>query len=320
MSIVIKKPGILTTVQDTGRFGFRRFGINPGGAMDLTAVRLVNTLLGNAEDYPVLEMHYPAPEFIFETETVIAIGGGDLGAALDGKAIANWRRHNVTAGSVLTFTGRKSGNRSYLAVSGGLRVDKWFGSSSTNLAAKCGGFEGRKLQAGDRIDLNGSSPAVGKSHGGLISNSLIPLYRPFPTVRVITGGEFDQLAVESKALLFAQNYVVTGNSNRMGYRLTGEPLSITKHLDLVSSPVSFGTIQLLPDGQLVILMADHQTTGGYPRIAHVISRDLPLLAQLGPSDKVAFHLVEIGEAEALAAEFDKGLNFLRIACKFQANL
>jgi antagonist of KipI len=145
-----------------------------------------------------------------------------------------------------------------------------------------------------------------------ISSSLIPRYSRFPTVRFIRGVDFELLADRSQATLKQQDFVVTKNSNRMGFRLQGEPLIQKDPQEMVSSAVTFGTVQLLPDGQLIVLMADQQTSGGYPRIAHVIERDLPLLAQLGPNDKVAFHEVELPHAEELIAEFERDLALLRV--------
>lgn len=319
MSILIKKPGILTTIQDLGRIGFRRLGINPGGVMDRTAARLINILLGNDENEAVVEMHFPAAEMVFEKNAVFAIGGADFSAELDGEPIANWQPYFVEKGSVLRFTKKISGNRAYLAVSGGFKVEKWLGNSSTNLATKIGGKDGRPLAAGDQIQFALKIKARPKIRQCHISSSLIPYYRPFPTVRVIVGAEFPRLSKSSQGLLFVHDFVVSPNSNRMGFRLKGEPVELAEPFELLSSAASFGTIQLLPGGQLIVLMADHQTSGGYPRIGHVITRDLPLIAQLGPGDKVAFHLIEIDEAEDLAAEFEQELSFYRIGCKFQAN-
>ena len=320
MSILIKKPGILTTIQDLGRVGFRRLGINPGGVMDITAARLLNILLGNDENEAVIEMHFPAAEIVFEKNAVFAIGGADFSAEHTGEPVANWRPYFAEKASTLRFTKKTSGNRAYLAVSGGFKLEKWLGSSSTNLAAKTGGKDGRPLATGDQIPFLSkikADPAIKRCH---ISPNLLPYYRPFPTVRVIVGAEFPLLSGSSKGLFFVQDFVVSPNSNRMGFRLKGEPITLDKPFELLSSAASFGTIQLLPDGQLIVLMADHQTSGGYPRIGHVITRDLPLIAQLGPGDKVAFHLIDLDEAEVLAAEFERELSFYRIGCKFQANL
>ncbi|HVE55558.1 MAG TPA: biotin-dependent carboxyltransferase family protein [Pyrinomonadaceae bacterium] len=316
MSILIKKAGILTTVQDLGRNNFRRFGINQNGAMDKIAVRLINSLLGNDENEAVLEMHFPAPEILFEEPAVFALGGADLSAKLNGEPAGSWRICFAEQGSTLKFEQKEFGNRAYLAIKGGFRIKKWLGSASTNLKAKIGGFEGRKLQINDRISFNQIPEPKSKIPNRKVSNSLIPFYSKFPTVRVIVGAEFELLTPNSREILLNENFTITQNSDRMGFRLQGEPLFLRTRKELVSSAVNFGTIQLLPDGQMIVLMADHQTSGGYPRLANLISTDLPLLAQLGTNDKAAFHLISIGEAENVAVDFEKNLNLLKIAAKF----
>lgn len=317
MSILVKKEGILTTVQDLGRTGFRRLGINPGGVMDRTATRLINVLLGNDETAAVLEIHFPAGELFFDRETVFALGGADFRGTLNGLPIANWKVHTASANASLKFSEKLSGERCYLAVAGGFQVDEWLGSKSTNLAAAFGGFEGRRLRKGDRIDtLNVLDRSPIDDHS-FISPSLIPHYSRFPTARVIAGPEFDLLTPNSREIFRNENFIVSVNSGRMGYRLEGEPLKQIDPVEMVSAAVSFGTIQLLPDGQLIVLMADHQTTGGYPRIAQVIDRDLSLLAQLGPNDKVAFHEVDINEAEKLSVKFESDLRWLKTAVQLR---
>lgn len=313
MSLLIKKPGILTTVQDLGRYGYQRFGVNPSGAMDRTAARLVNLLAGNEENEAVLEMHFPAAEIEFQTDLVGAIGGADLAAEIDGEDIENWHTFAAHAGSRLKFNGRVSGSRAYLAVNGGLNVEPWLSSTSTNLSAGIGGFDGRPLKAEDRIGLNNTVGINSRLLHRAVSPSLLPLYRPFPTVRVVAGIEYSALDAVNRELLEEQDFVISNSSNRMGFRLSGTPIRFNANTELVSSAVTFGTIQLLPDGQLIVLMADHQTTGGYPRLAHVISRDLPLIAQLGASDKVAFHVVGIEHAEELAVEFERDMNLFKVA-------
>jgi antagonist of KipI len=319
MSLHIQKPGILTTVQDLGRQKYRRFGINPTGAMDGAAAHLINILLDNDENEGVLEMHFPAPEIRFTEQVLAVIGGADFAPTLSDKPVENWRSFVAKKASVLKFTRRAAGNRAYLAIKGGFKVDDWLESKSTNLVAAIGGFNGRKLESGDVIGCGTSQDTSEARVGQRIAPSLIPMYRPFPTIRIIPGAEFDYLSADGLNLLENEDFSISNSSNRMGFRLSGRPLQLSQSLELVSSAVSFGTIQLLPDGQLIVLMADHQTAGGYPRIAHVIGRDLPLLAQLGANDKVAFHLITIDQAENLALEFDRELNFLRVGCKFQAN-
>ncbi len=319
MSLLIQKGGILTTIQDLGRYGYRRFGINPNGVMDQIAARLLNILVGNDENEALLEMHFPSPEITFESNTIFALSGGDFAPQLDRMPIENWRPIFAKKGSTLTFTGKISGNRAYLAIRGGLKIDKWLESSSTNLIAKIGGSDGRKVVTGDRIATQITPKKTAVFEAAQISASLIPRYSRFPTVRIIAGAEFEKLNEKSRDLLVSENFTISTKSNRMGFRLSGESLHLAKPFELVSSAACFGTIQLLPDGQLIVLMADHQTAGGYPRVGHVISRDLPLVSQLGANDKVSFHLINNRAAEDLALEFERELCFLRIGCKFQAH-
>ena len=313
MSLLFKKSGILTTIQDLGRNGFRRFGINPNGAMDKSALRLINILLGNTEAEAVLEIHFPAPEILFEKAAVFAVGGADFAPRLNNQAIENWRVYEAEKGGVLKFGEKVFGNRAYLSIKGGFKIKEVLKSKSTNLTAKFGGFEGGKLQNDDRIEFNSKFKIQNSKFK--ISYNLIPIYSRFPTVRVIAGAEFENLTAFSEQNFLKTDFVVSSNSDRMGFRLKGEPLYLLDKTELVSSAVNFGTIQLLPDGQMIILMADHQTSGGYPRIAGVIPTDLPLLAQLGANDKIAFHLVSLEEAESVAFEFEKDVHFLKTAVK-----
>lgn len=318
MGLRFEKAGILTTVQDLGRVGHRRFGVNPNGVMDAAAARISNLLVGNIETSAVLEMHFPAPQIFFEKDAVISICGADLEPHIDDEIVRNWSPIFARKGSVLKFASPAFGTRAYLAVCGGLVIDEWLGSSSTNLAANIGGLEGRKIANGDRIEIDGEVSLESVIPHGGPSPSLVPRYSKFPTVRVVAGPEYELLTSESKAKLFAEDLSILAASDRMGFRLKGETLQLAEPIEIVSSAVTFGTIQLLPDGQLIVLMADHQTSGGYPRVANVVSRDQPLLAQLGPNDKVAFHLIENSEAEALAVELERELSFFRVGCKFQA--
>jgi antagonist of KipI len=314
MSLIFRKAGLLTTLQDLGRTGYQSLGINPNGVMDIVAARLVNVLLGNEESEAVLEMHFPAPEIEFDKDAVIAIGGADLGAQIDGVPIRNWSTSCVRKGSILNFRKREWGTRAYVGVRGGFTVHQWLGSSSTNLAAGVGGFHGRKLIAGDRLDYKMMRGPAKRLTAG---PSIIPRYHRFPTIRIIPGPEFEFLTAQSERVLLGEGFTFSKNCDRMGYRLAGKPMHLLHELNMVSSAVAFGTIQLLPDGQIIILMADHQTSGGYPRIGNVISVDLPVLAQCGPGDGVSFEMVSIQEAEELALEFEKELNFLRVGCRLR---
>lgn len=312
MTLLIRKHGMLSTLQDLGRTGYRRFGINPNGVMDTAAARAINTLLGNDANTPVIEMHFPACEIEFQKACCFAIAGGDLAAELNGISIANWAVHFAGQSSILTFRKRVLGSRAYLAVKGGFHLPKWLGSGSTNLTASRGGLDGRPLRKGDRLDCKESSDVPPRK----LSRSLIPRYSRFPTVRVIAGPEFDWLSQVSQTRLAEQSYTISNNSNRMGYRLTAEPLERAVGDEMVSSGVTFGTIQLLPDGQLIVLMADHQTTGGYPRVANVVAADLPLLAQIGTGDGVGFHFVSHEAALEIYLDVEGDFNLLRVGCMF----
>lgn len=314
MGILIRKSGLLATFQDLGRRGFGRFGVNPGGVMDTAAARIANALCGNPDSEPVLEMNFPAPEIGFTSPCVFSICGADLDARLNRSPIFPGRLQTASGGDVLTFKRRRSGAIAYLAVRGGFVLDDWLGRSGTNLAAGLGGFHGRALGKGDHVEFREErSPAPIL----IAAPSLSPLYTSFPTVRFVRGPEFDTLSPGSAEMLRKITFSVSANSNRMGFRLAGPNLTPERPIEMISSGVNFGTIQLLPDGQLIILMADHQTTGGYPRIATIIPTDRPLVAQLVPGDKIGFHEVTLEEAEKLYFEFERNLNLLRTACKFK---
>lgn len=312
MSILVRKSGILSTVQDTGRTGFRRLGINPNGVMDARAARLINILVGNSEKEAVLEMHFPAPHFLFENAAIVALGGADFGAQLDGTPVENWRPFFVGKSQTLSFTRKISGNRSYLAVKHGFKIKNWLASASTNLTAGVGGFEGRSLRKDDRLFFNANLEFPDTKYKYRISRSLILPDSPLPTIRAVAGAEFTKLTENGRKIFESENYAIGLNSDRMGFRLNGTGLELNEKIEMISSTVAFGTIQLLPDGQMIILMADHQTSGGYPRVAHVASVDLPVLAQLGANDQMNFRLISSLEAENLMLEFERDLNLLKI--------
>ncbi len=305
MSLLLKKEGIFTSLQDLGRFGRRRFGVPPGGAMDRAAARIANLLVGNDESDAVLELHYPGPEIVFEAECIFTLAGADFDGHIDGSPAVNWRTHIGRESSVLRFTQKHSGNRCYLAVRGG------FPHRSDALSDR----RTNRLPAGHRlpclpVPLHAPPPAV-----GIVSNSILPAYSRFPTVRVVAGAEFSLLKEDNNALESAA-FMLSRNSDRMGFRLEGPALRMAGNGEMISSPVDFGTIQLLPDGQLIALMADHQTTGGYPRLGHIIKADLPLAGQLGPGDGIGFKIVEIDEAERACAQMERDINWLKTGLRF----
>ena len=318
MSVLIRKEGILSTIQDLGRFGYREFGVNVGGPMDALSVRANNILLGNDENAAVIEMHFPADAIEFEKACLFAIGGADFRPLIDGNEIDSSRVYKASVGSVLSFRRRIRGQRAYLAVRDGFCIDKWLSSSSTNLRAHIGGFCGRRLMKGDRINIGTASEHDSKSIGKRLGTSLTPVVEPPAVIRVIAGPEFDDLTAVSQQTLFTNHFLISRDSDRMGYRLSGEVLYKLNECEMLSSGVTFGTVQLLPDGQMIVLMADHQTAGGYPRILTVASVDQPILAQLGAGDEITFKLIDVGQAEQLYLEREKNLAILRTGIQIAA--
>jgi antagonist of KipI len=315
MSIIIRKEGMLSTIQDRGRFGYRRFGINPNGAMDAAAVRLINTLLDNAEDRPVIEMHFPAGVIEFERDCAFALGGADFAAELNDKRIPVWKVCSAVGGDVLSFRKKVSGNRTYLSVKGGFLVDNWLGSASTNLRALVGGFHGRRLRTGDKVGFADENSGEISFLNSAIGQSLVSSLSNPSIIRVTAGPEFDALTALSQRSLFDGRFRIQPNSDRMGFRLSGKPLFRLSEEELLSSGVTFGTVQLLPDGQLIILMADHQTTGGYPRILNVSTVDLSVLGQLAAGDEISFKLISLKESEELCLSFERNLALLRVGLR-----
>jgi antagonist of KipI len=290
------KSGILNTFQDNGRNGYCYLGINPNGAMDRMSLRLLNIILQNEENEAAIEVHFPGPEILIEKDCLLAIGGADFSPHLldesqKAKTINNWQTTWVSAGSILKFNRRVWGQRAYLAVKGGFNAKNWLGSKSTN-----GLMDFNTIKPNFEVDIQLQSKPDVLPYIGF---SVRPSYSSSPIIRLVKGNEYDLLSQQSKSMLEAETFTISQNSNRMGFRLSGETLSLENKIELISSAVDFGTVQLLPDGQMIILMADHQTTGGYPRLGNVVSADLPILSQCSVKDVIRFHLISIEEAEEL---------------------
>jgi antagonist of KipI len=321
MSLSIIKPGILDTIQDSGRNGYGKWGINPGGAMDSFASEISNMLVGNAVGEAVLEIHFPGPQILFEQNALIAITGADFSPTLNDQAIPLWQPVVIRKNTVLHFPRLINGARCYLSVHGGFLLDKWLNSYSTNLKAGAGGFQGQALKQGDELNLRESSiyfAAFLKEDQYLRvlpwKADISETYRHLHEIYIIKGHEWNQLVETSQSHFFDSIFIIHPSSDRMGYHLKGIDLELRQRMELLSSAVSFGTVQLLPTGQLIVLMADHQTTGGYPRIGHVISAHLAKLAQLRPCDAVQFKLVDAAVAEDLLLSRNRQMAILQRAC------
>jgi len=319
MSILVIKPGIQTTIQDAGRIGFQHLGINPGGAMDLRAMQTANALVHNPSDEAVLEFYFPAPVLRFNAGTFIALSGADFKASVNGTTLPVDHPIFIPAGSVLQFNRKEKGQLGYMAIQGGLELTEWLNSYSTNLKAVAGGYEGRALRAGDELMLNTHPKSIRSS----TECSVLPwkaftasFYSNNP-FRFIPGKEFGLLSEISRQRFTGEGFTILPQSDRMGYRLQGPGLELTGAGEMISSAVTRGTIQLLPNGQCIVLMADHQTTGGYPRIGHIISADIPGLAQKGIGEQLHFTPTDLETAENLLVLQEQHLQQLKNACILQ---
>lgn len=296
----IGRPGLLTTVQDLGRFGFRRFGMPASGAMDLPALRLANRLVGNPDASAVLEMTIQGPELEFEHDAVIAITGADLSPAIDGAPVPNWTTLEIKNGRRLAFSTRRSGARAYLAIAGGFEVPMVLGSRSTHLRSQIGGFLGRALREGDEL-VAGIPPAGDHTRiGTTVPEEIRPIYKADPTVRIVLGPQLEHFTEDVVRTLTHNRYTISPQSDRMGYRLAGPPLAHSGTPDIVSDATPPGAIQVPASQQPILLMVECQTTGGYPKIGVVISVDLPLAAQLVPGDRLGFEVIGVAEAREVA--------------------
>ncbi|OJE43635.1 KipI antagonist [Bacillus proteolyticus] len=322
MDVEVLHAGMFTTVQDLGRSHYQQYGVPVGGAMDKNALRLINMLVGNEENEAGLEMTIMGPKLLIKKTTLLAIGGADMEPLLNGERIPLWRPILAEEGSMLCLGKAKSGCRAYVTFAGGINIDRTMGSKSTYIRAALGGIEGRMLKKGDYFQIGTGSEVTSRFIQNLqeeariktkwaICKDTLPKYKKHPILRVITDFEYDQFTEESIKSFFSKEYKVSNYADRMGYRLDGDVLNRVEEIEILSSPVTFGTIQVPNGGQPIILMADRQTTGGYPRIGNVVSVDLPLLAQLKPGDYVTFEKITMEEAAQLYIKQETSMCLLK---------
>jgi len=304
-------PGPLTTVQDNGRFGYGRYGVPPSGALDIFSLRIANLLVGNPENEACLEITLFGLKLKILTDIAIAIAGADLQAYCNDKSLNMCTSYRLKKGSVLSFQGIRGGCRSYLAVGGGLYLPEVMGSRSTNLSSGLGGLEGRPLQKGDILFT--ISPHLHLNTGGnKFPQTWIPLYRNEWSLRVIFGPQDDQFTQKAKKTFINSPYYVSPHSDRMGIRLTGPIIERNPELDesIISEGVIPGTIQVPGDAQPIIILAEI-VTGGYRKIATVISADLPKAGQIKPGDTVKFKQVSLNMAYEALEEMEKTIKKFR---------
>lgn len=321
MSVRVVRAGLLSTVQDLGRYGFQHLGIVPCGAMDGLAHAMANALVGNDEHCATLECTILGPELAFEKDALIAVYGGVFQDRR--QPLPTNRPVLVPAGTTIAVGSAMRGSRAYLAIAGGFAVDEVLGSRSTYVPAGFGGLGGRPLEAGDglvtveglaelsrqRFAKQSEAVAIGNLRSVRWSAPELSVPRSQPVeVRALEGRHHAQFDPASREAFFSAPWRVSAQSNRMGYRLEGPRLKRKRAVEVLSEPTCLGTVQVPNDGAPIVLMADHQTTGGYPKIAEVAAADMPCLSQVSPGASVRF--VRCSVEEAYAAE-DEALERFR---------
>lgn len=301
----VLQPGLYSTVQDKGRYGYRAYGVPLSGAMDQRARLCANWLCGNEANAAVLEMTGLGAQFLVKKDCTIAITGGDMKAVCGGRPLANWQSHVCHAGEQLSFQYAAQGYRTYLALSGGIDVPLVMNSCSTYVRGKFGGLEGRRLQAGDRL-------AFGELQISAARQNLPPTFslagvEGARIIRLLPGVQADAFSQEALADLCGETYEVGVDSDRMGYRLSGRAVQPLTQADIISDALIPGAVQIPGNGQPIIMLADCQTTGGYTKIAQVIQPDLDRLAQVQPGESIQFMLVTEKQALAIRAAYQAEL-------------
>ena len=296
-------PGMLTTVQDGGRWGYQGKGMPVAGAMDLPSFRRGNVLVGNDENDGALEVTLLGPTlFVAEGEGMVAVTGADLGFQLNGRPAPMWTAVAVGAGDVLSFSGPLSGCRAYLCFSGGVDVPPVMESRSTYTRARVGGFQGRALKKGDLLRCGEPLPLWRKCEGLVCPEALRPAYSPDVPLRVVPGPQDDLFTEKGKETFYGSDYAVSNSADRMGYRMDGPEIEHTGAADIISDAIPLGAVQVPGHGQPIVMLADRQTTGGYTKIGVVCSVDIAALSQRLPGQKVRFQKIPLDDALALARE------------------
>jgi antagonist of KipI len=301
-TIQVQAPGLLTTVQDLGREGFGPMGVSPSGAADAISLRIGNKLVGNAEGAAGLEMTLLGGTFVFPEGAILALTGSDFGATLDDAPVNLWTSVEAKRGQTLCLGPTRSGARCYLCVQGGIEVKDFLGSASTHLLSGLGGHEGRALRKGDVLEMGEGN---GSYHRKTLAAKALERLSPGKVLRVTAGPQSDWFPEPAQQIFYASTYRVAEESNRMGVRLEGAPIPAPPGGEMISEGVALGAVQVPEGGQPIILFVEQQTTGGYPKIANVISADFHSLGQLRPRDEIRFERVGWETARSLLREQEK---------------
>lgn len=316
--LTVLAPGQWTTVQALPRRGVLHWGVTPGGAADPLSHRVANALLRNDDDAATLECTLVGPRLRFSVDAAIALCGADLGARIDGVDVPRWRALSVRRGTVLDFTKPQRGARAYLGIAGGIDVPSVLGSRATDRTAGFGGWQGRELRAGDELPIASTPFPAAAGKGPFLASPRIAVWAreldlvTTPMLRVVPHVPAD-VDLDRLDQFVRREFVVDARADRMGVRLGGAPLRAEDLVERISSPVTAGTIQLPPDGHPIVLLADHQTTGGYPVIGTLASVELTRAAQLRPGERVRFAWIGVDEAQARWVERETALARLRAA-------
>jgi len=303
--VVVVRPGMLTTVQESGRWGLQARGVPVGGPMDGVSHRLANALVRNPPTAAGLEITLLGPELEFDDERVVAVAGAQFDLLLDGRTMPSNAPFIVSAGARLRFGARRIGSRAYIAISGGIAVPPTLGSRATHLISAMGGVGGRALAAGDVLPLGEPTDVYGSV--SMPQAAVVPLPDRHARVRVLPGPQTEYFSTDALDVLQSAVYVIAPNSDRMGFRLEGPPLAHSRGADIISDATPLGVLQVPASGQPILLMADRQTAGGYPKIATVISADIPVAGQLGPGDTIAFVVCTMRDAIAALIAQERAL-------------
>lgn len=304
--IEVLRPGILTTVQDLGRPGWRSSGVPVGGALDAMALRVANAIVGNDDAAAGLECTVRGPVLRFLAPAHVALAGAPV------EGVEMLRELNLPAGAELSLENIQRAGRVYLAVAGGIDVPMVLGSRSTHLAGGFGGFEGRALRTGDQLAVGRSGRVAEPRAKWSVSASMVPdVLSDLQVLRVLAGPQYEWFGEAAQQGLWNEEFVVMPMSDRMGLRLSGEPVRCAMQREMISTPVALGSLQVPPDGQPIILLADCQTLGGYPQIATIISADIPSLARLRPRQRIRFEQVSLVEAQYHRRVIDTAFAALR---------
>ncbi len=332
MSISVLNSGLLTTIQDRGRYGYEKYGVIVSGAMDQYSMRIANILVGNEENEGVFEITLIGPALKIKKGNLISITGADISPTINGKRVPIERPIYLNEDCVLKFGKCANGCRAYIAIAGGIDVPVVMDSKSTYLRCGIGGQDGRALKKGDVINIGkknnislgiidkikvlnkGESFVYTKWYAkNFIINENYPTY-----IRVFEDMQFKNIKEESIKDFFSKPFIIDSKSDRMGYRLNGPKVELSEKLEMISEEVSLGTIQIPPDGNPIILLADRATAGGYPKIAHVALYDIPKLVQLKPNDKIIFKKITLKEAEDLYLKREMYIEELKKSIKLMS--